>query len=521
MPVEITMPQLSDTMTEGTLIKWHKKEGEPVREGEVLAEIETDKANMDLEAFEAGTVAHLAAQEGQKVKVGELLAVLAATGETPQDVKKQFAGQARTGQAPSPAPATSSSPARATPPSPSPGTPGEGRGEGSSPRRAPQRTPPAPPSGPGAQGASSHDVELGHGNIEEGRAQARRESVHDVPEHTSEAISREAAAVMDKRRAEAPPHAPVAVPPPPRPETDVRLHASPLARRMAAGLGVDLARVEGSGPGGRIVQRDILEHAEKATVAPEKAPAEAAKKPSAPPVNLAPRIAPGQTEIVTLSKMRSVIATRLQQSKQTIPHFYETVDVDMESLATLRTRLNKSLEEQGIRLSLNDFIAKALSVALKSHPALNATFDGAKITRHGDVNLGMAVALPEGLIVPVLRSIDRMGLREIRARSADLIERARALRLRQEEMSGATFTITNLGTYGVREFAAIINPPEVAILAIASAEKRAVVRGDQIVARTIMTLTLSADHRCVDGATGAEFLRTLKQLLEEPGMMLV
>ena len=236
---------------------------------------------------------------------------------------------------------------------------------------------------------------------------------------------------------------------------------------------------------------------------------------------LATRAPAGQKEVVPLTKMRLVIAQRLQQSKQNIPHFYETIDIDVEELTKLRERVNKSLEKSGVRLSVGDFVAKAVATALTQHRLLNAHFNGSEVTQFADVNLGMAVALPNGLIVPVLRSINQMGLDEIRVRSADLVDRARAQKLKQDEMTGATFTVSNLGTYGVREFSAIINPPEVGILAIGGAEKRPVVRNDQIVARMMMTVTLSADHRAVDGAAAAEFLRTLRALLEEPGMMLV
>jgi pyruvate dehydrogenase E2 component (dihydrolipoamide acetyltransferase) len=224
-----------------------------------------------------------------------------------------------------------------------------------------------------------------------------------------------------------------------------------------------------------------------------------------------------------LTKMRSAIAAALQRSKQNIPHFYETIDVDVETLSALRARINQELEADKIKLSLADFISMAVCAALLAHPEVNATFDDKKgeITRHGDVNLGIAVAVPDGLIVPVLRGADRMRLRDLRQRSADLIERARAQRLKQEEMTGGTFTISSLGTYGVREFSAIINPPQVAILAVGAAEPRAVVRNGQVVARTMMSLTLSADHRAVDGATAAEFLGTLKAMLEEPVMMVM
>jgi pyruvate dehydrogenase E2 component (dihydrolipoamide acetyltransferase) len=282
--------------------------------------------------------------------------------------------------------------------------------------------------------------------------------------------------------------------------------ASPLARRIAADKGIDLKQIKGSGPGGRIVQRDVLE-----------------SKPAAPGVPAVERVSRGQTQVVPLTKMRQAIAKALQASKQNIPHFYETIDVDVEELSALRNRLNTQLEAEKVRLSIGDLVAKAVAIALLRHPGVNAHYNSQKneITRFGDVHLGFAVALPDGLIVPVLRNIDQMGLKEIRLRSADLIDRARSQRLKQEELTGSTFTISNLGTYGISEFSAIINPPSVGILAVAAAEKRAVVRNDQIVIRMMLKLTLSADHRAVDGAAAAEFLRTLKGVLEDPGLMLV
>jgi pyruvate dehydrogenase E2 component (dihydrolipoamide acetyltransferase) len=222
-----------------------------------------------------------------------------------------------------------------------------------------------------------------------------------------------------------------------------------------------------------------------------------------------------------MTKMRATIAQRLQASTQNLPHFYEMVDIDCEAVMELRAKLNSMLEKEGIRLSLADFVVKALAVALLDHPSVNATFDGQQVTMHGDVNIGMAVALPNGLIVPVLRGVNQMGLKEIRQRTTDLIDRARQQKLKAEEMSGGTFTISNLGNFGIRQFTAIINPPEVAIMAIGTAEKRAVVQDDAIVARTMMTVTLSSDHRVVDGAAAAEFLQTFRHLMEEPGMMLV
>jgi pyruvate dehydrogenase E2 component (dihydrolipoamide acetyltransferase) len=279
------------------------------------------------------------------------------------------------------------------------------------------------------------------------------------------------------------------------------IRVSPLARRIAAEKGIDTTQLTGSGPGGRVIQRDVLTYMPVVTAAPVA-------------------VGSGKTEVVALSKMRLTIAKRLVGSKQNIPHFYESMDADVEELSSLRASMNKRLEKEKVKLSLGDFVSRAVAMALLEHPALNATFDGTQITRYGDVHLGMAVAIPDGLIVPVLKNIHLLSVKEIRKRSVDLADRARAQKLKQDEMSGATFTVSNLGAYGVKDFSAIINPPEVAILAVGAAEKRAVVHEGQIVARTMMTLTLSADHRVVDGATAAEFLRTIKGFLQEPGMIL-
>ncbi|MCC6422780.1 MAG: 2-oxo acid dehydrogenase subunit E2 [Phycisphaerales bacterium] len=444
MPAEITMPQLSDTMSEGTLVKWHKKEGDKIKAGDEIADVETDKATMPMEAFESGTLAVVAVSEGQKVKVGDRLAVIATSGENVDQVRQQYAG--------------------------------------------------------GAQGETPHQARKVTEHIEEGRAADRARQVHAGPDETSEQIAKKAAVATQTIPALA--------------DEGHRIRVSPLARRVAADKGVDLGRIRGTGPNGRIILRDVQQaDGNGSAKAPASAPAPAETFPS--------RVPGGQKQVIPLTKIRSVIAQRLQQSKQTIPHFYETIDIDLESVSQIRGRINEQLESENVRLSLGDFISKAIASTLLQHPELNSTFNGTEITRYGDVNLGMAVALPEGLIVPVLRNINQMGLKEIRRRSTDLVDRARRQKLRQDEMTGATFTVSNLGTYGVREFSAIINPPEVGILAVAAAEKRPVVRNDQIVARTMLTVTLSADHRAVDGSTAADFLRTLKNLLEEPAMMLV
>ncbi|MGD0464799.1 MAG: dihydrolipoamide acetyltransferase family protein [Tepidisphaeraceae bacterium] len=441
MPADITMPQLSDTMTEGAVVKWLKKEGEKIASGEKIAEVETDKAVMEMESFDAGVVAALVAAEGQKVPVGSLLAVIATGSENPAEVKKKIASR--------------------TPPAASPPA---SRQEVAALRKPALVAAASSSFAKASTGEVREPDDVGHG--------ATRQPATSVPPVHHQDNGGEHRAV------------------------------SPLARRIAAEKNIDLHALRGSGPGGRIVKQDVLSQTPATAAAP-------------------PQLGNAQTQVIPLTKMRSAIARSLLASKQNIPHFYESIDVDVEDLVKLRVELNDLLEPEKIRLSLGDFLAKGVAAALLRHPALNATFNGTEITRYTDVHLGMAVAIPDGLIVPVLRNIHLMGLKEIRQRSVDLVDRARAQRLTQDELTGGTFTVSNLGTFGIHEFVAIINPPQVGILAIAAAEKRPVVRNDQIVARTMMTLTLSADHRVVDGATAAEFLKTLKTLLEQPGMMLV
>lgn len=490
MPVEITMPQLSDTMTEGTVVKWHKKEGDKIKEGEKVADVETDKAVMEMESFEAGTLAHIAAAEGSKVAVGGTIAYLATGKEDAKEVKSKFAGGAS---------ASGAAGAGAS------GVSTAGASAAKKPEVAKAAvsvvTSEPSPTQFKSQTQTATSTTMEH---------AARSEVHE-PDDVGHGATRGPAQAV----------------PPLQHGNGRRVFASPLAKRIAADKGVDLNGLRGTGPYGRIVQKDVLEAAERpapsagvaasAAVSESKSPA----KPEAPA--LPTRMLKGEKQAIPLTKMRQVIAGRLQASKQNIPHFYVSVDVDVEELSALRERINTLLEKEKVRLSIGDLIAKAVATALTRHPAVNAHYDekNNQIIRFGDVNLGMAVALPDGLIVPVLRGVDQMGFKEIRQRSADLIDRARAQKLKQDEMTGATFTVSNLGTFGVKEFSAIINPPEVGILAIAAAEKRAVVRDGQIVARSIMTITLSADHRAIDGAVAADFLRTLKGLLEEPGMMLV
>lgn len=480
MPSEITMPQLSDTMTEGTVVKWYKKEGDKVKAGEKVADVETDKAVMEMESFEAGTIAVVVAPEGTKVPVGGAIAVVATAKEDPAEIKKAHAGGSGGGAKP----AASAAPAEKAP---------AGGGAVADDEIDDETSIEAEPASKGDAHMASHRAKSGGGGDSGGGGTA------------------------------------VADAPPAKAGNGARVFASPLARRIAEAAGVDLSQVRGSGPGGRIVQRDVVGFKPSGAPAPAGKPAGGGAgggkaKPSVDLASFAPKVASGQKTVTAMSKMRQTIAQRLQQSTQQLPHFYETVDVDVEALTALRERVNKQLEKTGVRLSVGDFVAKAVAAALVKHPLLNSHYNGqtAEVTSFGDVHLGMAVALENGLIVPVLRNIDQMGLAEIRARSADLVDRARAQKLKQDEMTGATFTVSNLGTHGIRQFTAIINPPEVGILAVGAAEKRAVVGPDgQIVARAMMTVTLSSDHRVVDGAAAADFLRTLRGLLEEPGMMLV
>jgi len=451
MATEITMPQLSDTMTEGTLVKWLVKEGDSVKAGQIVAEVETDKATMEMESFETGTLAQIVAKEGAKVPVGGAIALVTKAGEK-LEAKK---------------------PAAATP----------------------ERKPPAKAAAV-ADRAEGGEAESPANDPHQGKVDAT--AVIDHPPHDNGPVNGQGE----------------------------RIVSSPLARRVAADLGVDLVSIKGSGPNGRIVQADVFAAAEakKSKPAPQEAAPASGSKPAKPAPQLPARVASGQTEQITLNKMRQTIANRLQQSKQSIPHFYETIDIDMTAAVLLRKKLLELYEKkEGIRISIGDVVAKAVAATLKAVPQMNATFDekSSTVTRYGDVNLGMAVALPDGLIVPVLRNIDQMGIKEIRVRSADIVDRARAQKLKREEMSGATFTVSNLGLMGIREFSAIVNPPEVGILAIGASEDKAVVRGGQVVIRNMMTVTLSCDHRVIDGAVAANFLVTLKGFLEEPATMLV
>lgn len=433
MPIEVTMPKLSPTMESGVIAQWLVKVGDTIKEGDALADIETDKATMQMKSYEDGVIALIDYQAGDEVKLGDRVMVLAKKGEDPKDVASKMGGGAG-----------------------KPAAPASGGGNGKQ-QAAPKVEAEAQPATPDDEGDEA--VAVGAGG---------------------------------------------------------RVRSSPLARKIAAEARVDLARVQGTGPGGRVVRKDVEGFlAGKGTAAA----APAAKAPVTPAVRVSR--APLEEKRIPNSRMRKTIAQRMVQSKHAAPEIHVTVDVRVDKLVALRETLNKELAAEKVKLSVGDFVTKAVAVALRRHPALNATFEPDAIIRHGQINIGIAVALEEGLIVPVLHHVDEMGLVDVRKGSEALAAAARGGSLSGEQLSGGTFTISNLGMYGVKQFDAIINLPEVAILAVSAAEKRPVVEGDAIVVGHVMTLTLSADHRAVDGATAADYMRTLKNLLEEPARMLL
>jgi len=429
MPIEITMPKLSDTMTDGTLVKWLKKENAKIKPGDVIAEVETDKATQELEAFEPGTVARIVAKEGEKIPVGGLIVVLAKPEEDVAAVAKAAGGK-------------SSSSAAAAPQAPAAATPA---------------ATPAP-----------------------------------VP-------------------------APAAAPAPaPAPSADASrpVRSSPLARKIAADKGIDIQSLQGTGPDGRIIKRDVL-----AAGTASARPATSAAAKSALPAAPAPVAAKLEARTIPLNNMRQTIARRLLQAKQTVPHFYVSIDVVMDALLELRKAANEQLAPT--KLTVTDFIARAVASSVAQLPAVNASFTETAIIQHGSVNLGIAVAIEDGLVVPVIRDAQNKGIRQMSEEIKQLAQLARSRKLKADQMTGSTITISNLGMYGIREFQAIINPPEAAILAIGGTEARPIVKNGQVVPAQVMTISLSADHRVIDGALGAEFLSKLKTVLENPLAMLV
>jgi pyruvate dehydrogenase E2 component (dihydrolipoamide acetyltransferase) len=449
MPINILMPALSPTMEKGNLAKWLKKEGDKVKSGDVIAEIETDKATMEVEAVDEGTIAKILVPEGtQDVAVNDVIAVLAGDGE---DVKAAGAGAAsappKAAEAPAPKPATTPAPAAAP---------------------APKAATPA--AAPAPQAAASAPQTNGH----------------------------------------------------------ARIFSSPLARRLAKEAGIELTRINGSGPHGRIVARDVEDaKSGKGLKAPAAAPAGApAIAPAMSDKQILALFEPGSYEIVPHDGMRRTIAQRLTASVQTVPHFYLTMDCDIGKLLEAREEINasapKDKEKKPLyKLSVNDFVIKAMAIALQRIPDCNVSWTESGMLKHKHSDIGVAVAMPGGLITPIIRKAETKSLSTISGEMKDFAARARARKLKPEEYLGGTTAVSNLGMYGIKDFTAVINPPHATILAVGTSEERAVVRAGKIEIAHIMSVTLSCDHRAVDGALGAELIGEFKRLIENPVMMMV
>ena len=469
----LDMPQLSDTMKIGVLQKWRKNEGDAVSPGEVIAEVETDKAVMDFEAFDKGVLLKRLINDGASVPVGAPIAIIGKAGE---DVSKLI----------------EEATARSA---------GGGKPEAKTPAAKPEAKPAAKPA-------------------EQAQPEAAKPAAKAAPPANGQA----------PRAAAQKPAAAAA----PATSAGAKVLASPLARRLATDLGIDLRQVQGTGPGGRIVERDVKAAAESGSTGSSQSEAEAEQAPpataSAPrassaaplPEKLAPErraearpaaAAPAEDVVKPLSMMRRTIATRLVEAKTTIPHFYLTADVDMDAAMEFREQV---AQVHGSKLSVNDLVLKACALGLRRIPDANASFTEEAIVYHARVDIGMAVSIPDGLLTPVIRDADKKTIGQIAAEARELAARARDRKLRPEEMTGGTFSVSNLGMMGIRHFEAIINPPEGAILAVGTVRKEPVVKGDKIVVGQRMAVTLSCDHRVIDGALGAKLLQAIVAILEKP-----
>src|ERR687889_783502 len=444
------MPKMGDAMEEGTLLKWLKSEGEEVSEGDPIAEIETDKVTMELEAEDAGTLAQLIADEGQDVPVGDAIAFIQGEGE-------EF----------------------------------------------PERS----------EGGGEAEEEAEEGGEEDGGGAQATATETEAPEE--EEAEEEADGQADGR-------------------ADGHFRASPIVRRLAEENDLDLSKIDGSGPAGRIVERDVRAAMESGTAqrtedgaaedvaAPEQPQAQQAEMQGFQPARLPePTEEPG-TQLVEPTRMMQVIGERMTEAKQHVPHFYATVEVRMDAAMALRKQLNEQLEEEGVKLSVNDFVMKACAVALRSHPNLNALYTTRGVELHEKVDMAMAVALDQGLITPVIRDIGSKGLAAISREAKDLAMRAREGKLQPDEYQGGTITVSNMGMFGIESFTAIINPPQAAIVAVSSITKRPDYdENGEIVPASMMKLTLSADHRIANGRDGALYMAEVKRVLENPVMLMV
>ena len=475
MPINILMPALSPTMEKGNLAKWLKKEGDKVSPGDVIAEIETDKATMEVEAVDEGTLAKIVVPEGTAdVPVNNVIAVLAAEGED----AKSAAAAAGKGAPPPPASASEQKGGEAGP--------AKASAEGGAPAAKPSASDPAPQPAPAKAAAA-------------GPAAA--------PRMTSEPARAEGA---------------------PRTNGSGRIFSSPLARRLAREAGIDLARVQGSGPHGRVIARDIEGAKAGKGLKPAAAPAAAAPAPIQAPSDdkIMALFEPGSYELVPHDTMRRVIAQRLTASTQTIPHYYETIDCNLDKLMAAREEINAAAPKDkdgkpAYKLSVNDFVIKALALALQRVPDANVSWTEGGMLKHKHSDVGVAVAMPGGLITPIVRRAETKSLSVISNEMKDFAARARVRKLKPEEYQGGTTAVSNLGMYGIKHFTAVINPPHATILAVGAGEERAIVRNGKIEVATMMSATLSCDHRAVDGALGAELLGAFKRLIENPVMMVV
>ena len=447
MATKVVMAQLSPTMEEGKLIEWRISEGDPVAQGDIVAEIETDKANMDVEAMGAGVLRKIVVQAGATVPVGTLIGVIAEPDEDIESLLSEVEAE--------PVVVVSEEPS-------------DGPDEKPAAEVVAEEKPVPDKRSAGDEAAADGET-----------AEVAKEPAVAAPttETTTEAEGR-------------------------------RVRASPVARKMAAEKGIELGTIAGSGPGGRIVKADI-EAAMTAPAAAVRAPAAGAIGAAEPAGE--PRL---RDERVEASQMRKAIARRLAESIGPVPHFYLTIEVDMERALDMRSELNARAKD--FKIGVNDVLLKTAAEALVRHPQVNASWDEDAIQFHGRVDLGIAVAVDGGLITPVLRDADRKGLRLISLESADLIERGRGRKLLPEEYQGATFSVSNLGMFGIDEFTAVINPPEAAILAVGMTREKPVVEGGEVTVRRRMRVTMSCDHRVVDGAIGSAFLATFKEMLENP-----
>jgi pyruvate dehydrogenase E2 component (dihydrolipoamide acetyltransferase) len=441
---EIQMPKLSDTMTEGTLIAWKKKKGDQVSAGEVLAEIETDKATMEWESPEDGTLTEIYVQEGGKVNVGDKIAFIGGEGEEPPKKEEKEEKERKP----------------------------EGKEQGKEKEK------------PKEEEAKKED------KPEEPKAE-KKEGKKPPPTKAEERKKEEK-----------------------KPE-EARVKASPVARRIAAELGVDLSTVKGTGPEGRVTETDVRATAKSKTV--EAGVSSAPKQPTRVPLQA------GESARIQLSGMRKIIAQRLVESLGPVPHFYLTIDINAGPLMEAREELKSAGEgADAAKITVNDFVLKATVMAAVKVPRVNASFDNDAIVQYADVDLGVAVAIEDGLLTPVIRAAQGKSLREISALAKDLAHRARNKRMKPEEFQGGTFTVSNLGGMGIDSFSAVINPPQGFILAVGKVTRNPVVDDcDQVMVGHRMSITMSCDHRVIDGALGAEYLKELRHLLENPALLMV